>query len=61
MSADPYVPTWIGKNLEDIFDAEGVDPKDTTSGERHWMGEYKLLAEWAIDLRRRARNMGVNV
>lgn len=61
MSADPYVPTWIGKNLENILDAEANDLEDTTREERHWMGEYKLLAEWAIDLRRRARNMGVNV
>ena len=61
MSDYPYVPTWIARNLEDIADAEANDFEDTTREERHWLGEYKLLSEWAIDLRRRARGAGANV
>ena len=59
--SDTYVPSWIGRNLEHILESEAEDFEGTTRGERYWMGEYQLLAEWAVELRRRARSMGASV
>lgn len=59
--SDTHAPSWIGKNLARIWEAEDNDFENTTREERHWMGEYKLLADWALETRRRARGMGANV